>query len=100
MNKPITSSNDVAEQIADEAIDQLSAAVETIIQCEALFRACRKEMGVNSYAARLAALGEFAAMDHGNGFDCGREALRERLNNCAPQFQQSENVARESGGDQ
>lgn len=95
MTKPITITNDVAEQIADEAIDQLSAAVQTIIQLEALFRACRKELGLNSDAARLAALGEYAAMDQGNGFDCGREALRERLNNCAPQFQQSENVARE-----
>lgn len=100
MTKPIISTNDVAEQIADETIDRLSAAVETLIQLEALFRASRKEMGVNSYAARLAALGEYAAMDHGNGFDCAREELRERLNNCAPQFQQSENVARESGGDQ
>ncbi|MBK3473774.1 hypothetical protein JJD61_24015 [Pseudomonas carnis] len=100
MTETITGTNDVAEQIADEAIDQLSAAVETIIQLEALFRACRKELGLSSDAARLAALGEYAAMDQGNGFDCGREALRERLNNCAPQFHQSENVARESGGDQ
>ena len=99
MTKPITSTNDVAEQIADEAIDQLSAAVQTIIQLEALFRACRKGLGLSSDAARLATLGEYAAMDQGNGFDCGLEALRERLNNCAPQFQQSENVARETGGD-
>ncbi|QZC95114.1 hypothetical protein K2E96_02065 [Pseudomonas sp. ERGC3:05] len=98
MTKPITSVNDIADQIADEAIDQLAAAVQTIIQLEALFRACRKELGVNSDAGRLVALGEYAAMDQGNGFDCTRETLRERLNNCAPRFSQSENVAREFGG--
>ncbi|MBX7274593.1 hypothetical protein K2E95_01280 [Pseudomonas sp. ERGC3:01] len=70
MTKPITSVNDIADQIADEAIDQLAAAVQTIIQLEALFRACRKELGVNSDAGRLVALGEYAAMDQGNGFDC------------------------------
>ena len=100
MSTPAIKTNDVAAQVADEAIDQLSAAVQTIIQLEALFRACRKELGVNSDAARMVALGEYAAMDQGNGFDCTREVLRERLNNCAPQFQQSENVARESGGDE
>lgn len=100
MNEPITSSNDVADQVADEAIDQLAAAVQTIIQLEALFRACRKELGANSDAARLVALGEYTAMDQGNGFDCTRETLRERLNNCAPRFGEFENVARETGGDQ
>ena len=58
MTKPITSTNDVAEQIADEAIDLLSAAIETIIQLEALFRACRKGLEFGSDAARLAAPGE------------------------------------------
>ena len=94
MSKPITSTNDVAEQIADEAIDQLSAAVQTIIQLEALFRACRKELGGNSDTARLIALGEYTAMDQGNSFDCTRETLRDRLNNCAPRSGIAENVAR------
>ncbi|MEG0243318.1 MAG: hypothetical protein RR726_12815 [Pseudomonas sp.] len=96
MSEPITSPNDLADQVADEAIDQLAAAVQTIIQLEALFRACRKELGANSDAARLVALGEYTAMDQGNGFDCTRETLRTRLNNCAPQFHQHGNVARES----
>jgi len=100
MTKSITSTNDVTDQIADEAIDQLAAAVEVIIQLKALFRACRRVPGLDSDAVRLAELGEYAAMDHGNGFNCGREALRERLNNCAPQLQESKNVARNSGGDQ
>ena len=100
MTSPITSVNDVAAQVADEAIDQLEAAVQTIIQLEALFRACRKELGGNSDTARLIALGEYTAMDQGNGFDCTRETLRGRLNNCAPHFAIAENVARESGGDQ
>ena len=94
MTLPVIKPNDVAAQVADEAIDQLDAAVQTIIQLEALFRACRKELGVNSDAARMVALGEYAAMDQGNGYDCSREMLRERLNNCAPQNAQSENVAR------
>ena len=100
MSTSATKANDVAAQVADEAIDQLAAAVQTIFQLEALFRACRKDLEVGSDAARMVALGEYADMDHGNGFDCTREALRERLNSCAPQFQQSENVAREIGGDQ
>ena len=100
MTAPATKTNDVAAQVADEAIDQLDAAVQTIIQLEALFRACRKELAVNSDAARLVALGEYAAMDQGNGFDYSREMLRDRLNNCAPQNTQPENVARESGADQ
>ncbi|WP_443696672.1 hypothetical protein [Pseudomonas sp.] len=100
MTKPVASPNDVADQIADEAIDQLAAAVQTIIQLEALFRACSKALGGNSDAARLVALGEYAAMDQGNGFDCTRETLRARLNNCAPRFGAFENVARKTGVDQ
>jgi hypothetical protein len=65
--------------IAVNAIDQLDAAVNTILQLESLFRSIRKEAPAHSDLAKLGALGEYSAMDHANGFDCAREGLRDNL---------------------
>lgn len=101
MNKPVIfGPESTALRIADEAIAALDSAVKTIIQFEALFRVIRKEIGLQSDAARLLSLGEYCAMDQGNGFDCMREQLQERLDKCAPQNANSENVAQKFGGDE
>ncbi|CAN2975608.1 conserved hypothetical protein [Pseudomonas sp. PM2] len=101
MSGPAISSTLTASlEIADESIFSLAAARKLIAELEALFRAITMVADDHSDVAQLAKLGEYAAMDQGNSFDCLREEFRERLNKCAPRFAASENVARESGGDQ
>ncbi|UTL92441.1 hypothetical protein [Pseudomonas fluorescens] len=71
--------------IAREAVDQLAAAVQTILQLEELLKAARPGLGEHTAPARLIELGIYAAGDQANGFDCAREDLLKRLQECAPQ---------------
>ena len=71
--------------IAREAVDQLAAAVQTILQLEALMKAARPGLGEHAAPAHLIELGIYAAGDQANGFDCAREDLQKRLEACAPQ---------------
>lgn len=71
--------------IAREAVDQLAAAVQTILQLEELMKAAQTGLGGHTGPARLIELGIYAAGDQANGFDCAREDLQQRLQACAPQ---------------
>ncbi|WP_342650892.1 hypothetical protein [Pseudomonas sp. REB1044] len=71
--------------VARDALDQLAAAVQTILQLEALLKAARPTVSDHTAAARLVDLGIYAAADQANGFDCAREDLQQRLSECAPQ---------------
>ncbi|MDS9590002.1 hypothetical protein [Pseudomonas sp. HTZ1] len=71
--------------IAREAVDQLAAAVQTILQLEELLKAARPGLCEHTAPARLIELGIYAASDQANGFDCAREDLQQRLQACAPQ---------------
>ncbi|AZL69228.1 hypothetical protein [Pseudomonas oryziphila] len=77
--------SDARDVVAREAIDQLAAAVQTILQLEELLRAARPGLGEHTAPARLIELGIYAAGDQANGFDCAREDLHRRLQDCAPQ---------------
>jgi hypothetical protein len=76
---------DARDLIAREAVDQLAAAVQTILQLEELMKAARPGLGEHAAPARLIELGIYAAADQANGFDCAREDLQQRLQACAPQ---------------
>lgn len=80
-----TSLCDARELIAREAVEQLAAAVQTILQLEELLKAARPGLGEHTGPARLIELGIYAAGDQANGFDCAREDLQQRLQACAPQ---------------
>lgn len=71
--------------IAREAVDQLAAAVQTILQLEELLKAARPGLSEHTASARLIELGIYAAGDQANGFDCAREDLTQRLKASAPQ---------------
>lgn len=79
------SSCDTRDLIGREAVDQLAAAVQTILQLEALMKAVRPGLDEHAAPARLLELGIYAASDQANGFDCAREDLLQRLQTCAPQ---------------
>lgn len=76
---------DARDLIGREAVDQLAAAVQTILQLEALMKAVRPGLDEHAAPARLLELGIYAAGDQANGFDCAREDLLQRLQACAPQ---------------
>ncbi|NBF13064.1 hypothetical protein [Pseudomonas sp. Fl4BN1] len=76
---------DARDLIAREAVDQLAAAVQTILQLEELLKATRPGLDKHTAPARLIELGIYAACDQANGFDCAREDLQQRLQACAPQ---------------
>jgi hypothetical protein len=82
MSAILSNSHDL---IAREAIDQLAAAVQTILQLEELLKAARPGLVKHTASARLIELGIYAAGDQANGFDCAREELQHRLQACAPQ---------------
>lgn len=82
--------------IAREAVDQLAAAVQTILQLEELLKAARPGLGEHTAPARLIELGIYAAGDQANGFDCAREDLQQRLQACAPQ--KAKSPVRGAGG--
>lgn len=82
--------------IAREAVDQLAAAVQTILQLEELMKAARPGLGEHTGPARLIEIGIYAAGDQANGFDCAREDLQQRLQACAPQ--KASASARGAGG--
>jgi hypothetical protein len=82
--------------IAREAIDQLAAAVQTILQLEDLLRATRPGLVKHTASARLIELGIYAVGDQANGFDCAREELQHRLQTCAPQ--KADTPVRGAGG--
>lgn len=95
MSRPsILTSLTAATDIAGEAIFSLGAARKNFAEFEALFRAIGSAAEEHSDLAKLARLGEFSAMDHGNGYDCLREEYELRLEKCTPQSTQPENVAR------
>lgn len=95
MSRPsILTSLTAATDIAGEAIFSLGAARKNFAEFEALFRAIGSAAEEHSDLAKLARLGEFSAMDHGNGYDCLREEYELRLEKCTPQNTQPENVAR------
>lgn len=71
--------SDARGLVAREAIDQLAAAVQTILQLEELLKAARPGLGEHTSSARLIELGIYAAADQANGFDCAREDLEGRL---------------------
>lgn len=77
--------SDHRDLVAREAIDQLAAAVQTILQLEELLKAARPGLSEHSAPARLIELGIYAASDQANGFDLARENLMQRLKACAPQ---------------
>lgn len=80
-----TSLYDARDLIAREAVDQLAAAVQTILQLEELLKAARRGLVEHTAPVRLLELGIYAAGDQANGFDCAREDLQRRLQECAPQ---------------
>lgn len=84
------------ELIAREAVEQLAAAVQTILQLEHLMKAVRNSLDGESGATHLIALGIYVANDHSEGFDNMRAHLHKRLNDCAQQSQRS--PARGAGG--
>lgn len=84
------------ELVAREGVEQLDAAVQTILQLEELLRAARLSLDNNSGSARLLALGAYVAADHSNGFDDMRANLQKRLNDCLSQ--KSESAIRGAGG--
>lgn len=91
-----------ASAIAEDALDSLRAARETLQQLGALFNSLKKGAQAYSDAASLAALGACVAMDQANGVDCLIEDWHRELSGieAAAQNTQAENVARTTGGDQ
>lgn len=87
-----------AGAIAEDALDSLRGARETLQQLEALFNSLKKSAQVHSDTARLAALGALVAMDHANGFDCLIEDWQKELDGSAiaTQSAASQNVSRTS----
>lgn len=80
-----TSLLDARDLIAREAVDQLAAAVQTILQLEELLKGARSGLVEYTAPARLIELGIYAAGAQADGFDCAREDLQRRLQECAPQ---------------
>lgn len=85
-----------AGAIAEDALDSLRGARETLQQLEALFNSLKKGAQAHSDTARLAALGAFVAMDQANSFDCLVEDRQKELDGAAVATQNvsSENVSR------
>lgn len=82
---PRLGSTGILGSVAHDAVDQLAAAVQTILQLEELLKAARLGLSEQTPPARLIDLGIYAAADQANGFDCAREDLQRRLCECAPQ---------------
>lgn len=90
-----------ASAIAEDALDSLRSARETLLQLGALFNTLKKGADGQSDSASLAALGAHVAMDHANSADCLIEEWQAELNasDVATQNTQAENVSRNTGGD-
>ncbi|UZE12761.1 hypothetical protein [Pseudomonas sp. B21-053] len=85
-----------AGAIAEDALDSLRGARETLQQLEALFNSLKKGAQAHSDTARLAALGALVAMDHANSFDCFVEDWQKELDGAAVATQNAneQNVSR------
>jgi len=88
--------------IAEDALDSLRAARETLQQLGALFNSLKKGAQAYSDAASLAALGALVALDQANSVDCLIEDWHAELNasDVATQSAEAENVLSAAGGDQ
>ncbi|MHC8396156.1 hypothetical protein ACYZT8_21315 [Pseudomonas sp. LB3P93] len=86
----------LAGAIAEDALDALRGARETLQQLESLFNSLKKGAQAHSDTARLAALGALVAMDHANSFDCLIEDWQKELDGplVATQNTNIQNVSR------
>ena len=91
-----------ASAIAEDAIDSLRGARETLQQLGALFNSLKKSVPGHPDTSSLAALGAFVAMDQANGVDCLIEDWQAELDagQVATQNAETGNVSGIAGGDQ